>query len=152
MQMFQGTLIQMTHHDFDGIDVAWMAVDVLGQVAIFTTGGVGPVPSTAVASIDITESEVDWLPETSGVDLLVNLPRTDDFVGFAKRGFFACDWSDVHRATRHRIDGYELQARPLRPLTLTDLPASMQIAAVAAKLPKVSFGSSVIPAAALVKA
>ncbi len=83
----------MTQDDLDGMDVAWMAVDALGSVAIFTTGGVRPVPSTAVASIDITEPEVDSLPEISSFDLLVNLPRPDDFVSFAKRGFFAYDWS-----------------------------------------------------------
>ncbi|WP_325435215.1 hypothetical protein [Pseudomonas nitroreducens] len=139
----------MTPDDLDGLDVAWIAVDALGQVAIFTTGGAGTVPFTAVASIDITELEVDLLPETSGFDLLVNLPRPDDFVRFAKRGFFAYDWSDVHRVTQLRIEGYELQARPLRPLTLKELPASMQLAAAATELPDVSFGALVIPAALL---
>ncbi len=141
----------MTQDDLDGMDVAWMAVDALGSVAIFTTGGVRPVPSTAVASIDITEPEVDSLPEISSFDLLVNLPRPDDFVSFAKRGFFAYDWSDVHRATQRHINGYELQARPLRPLTLTELPASMQLAAAATESPNVSFGAFVIPATALLK-
>ena len=142
---------QMTQDDLDGIDMAWMAVDALGQVAIFTTGGVGPVPSTVVAWIDITEQEAESLPETTRFDQLVNVTRPDDFVGFARRGFFAYDWSDVHRVAQRRVDGYELQARPLRPLTLTDLPTSMQIAAAATRLPDVSFGSSVIPASKLVE-
>ncbi|MFJ3049839.1 hypothetical protein [Pseudomonas nitroreducens] len=142
----------MAQDDFDGLDVAWMAVDALGHVAIFTSGGVGAVPSTAVASIDITEPELDSLPETSGFDLLVNLPRPDDFVRFAKRGFFAYDWSDVHRVTRRRIGGYELQARPLRPLTLSELPASLRATAAATELLDVSFGASAIPATALLKA
>lgn len=139
----------MPQEDFGGMDVAWMAVDAIGQLAIFTTAGVGPVPSSAVAFVDTTEPALDSLPETCACELLVNLPRPDDFIGFAKRGFFAYDWSDIHRTARHCIAGYELQARPLRPLMFSDLPAFMQMAAAATRFPDVAFGSSVIPVAAL---
>lgn len=32
-------------------DIGWVATDALGQVALFTTGGPGPVPDSAIPSI-----------------------------------------------------------------------------------------------------
>ena len=139
-----------SYRDLQGIDAAWIAIDVLGQVALFTTGGEGPIPGTALSSVNIAEESVLSLPEISGYDLLVVVPRPDDFIAFAKRGLFAYDWSDVHRSTGQASDSYELQARPSRPLTLLDLPAPLQEMALATRLSGVSFGSSVVVPSELV--
>ena len=130
--------------DFQEVDAAWIAIDVLGQVALFTTGGKGPIPRTALSSVNMVEDSVFYLPEISSYDLLIVLPRPDDFIAFAKRGLFAYDWSDIHRSTGQASDSYELQARPSRPLTLLDLPAPLQAVALATRLSGVSFGSSVV--------
>lgn len=127
-----------------GVDAAWLAVDASGQLALFTTGGEGPVPEGAIPSIESAEESVLALPEISGVDLLVALARPDDFIAFAKRGLFAYDWSDVHRTTRQSLGGYELQARPYRPLLLTDLPEPVRAMAAATKLSGVAFGTSIV--------
>jgi len=133
-----------TCHKFFGIDAAWLAIDALGQVAIFTTGGEGPVPETAIASVEIAEQSVWCLAEISGYNLHAFVPRPDDFIAFAKRGLFAYDWSDVHRVAAARIDGYELQAQPLSPLLISMLPASVQALAGATQLSRVSFGSNIV--------
>lgn len=130
--------------DLQGIDAAWLAVDAIGQVALFITGGEGHVPETAIASTEIAEEATLSLPETSDCNLLVTLVRPDNFIAFARRGLFAYDWSDVHRPISQSLGGYELQARPFRPLQLTELPAFMQDLAASTKLSDVTFGASIV--------
>ena len=132
------------YRNLQGIDAAWIAADASGFLAIFTTGGEGPVPDTAMLSIESAEESVLYLPETTWAELLVTIPRPDSFIAFAKRGLFAYDWSDVHRTARQVVGGYELQARPAQPLLLTDLPQPLQVMATATKLSGVSFGTSIV--------
>ena len=133
-----------TSRDLQEIDAAWIAIDDLGQVALFTTGGEGPIPDAALSFVSTVEDSANSLPETSGYELLVTVARPDDFIAFARRGLFAYDWSDVHRSAHQASGSYELQARPSRPLTLLDLPASLQAAASATRLSGVSFSSSIV--------
>jgi len=134
----------ISQQDLKGIDAAWIAIDSRGQVAMLTTGGEGPVPESAIPSTEDAESEVLSLPEICGWDLLVNLPRPDDFIAFASRGFFAYDWSDIHSSKKQALGAYELQARPNRPLDLADLPPNLQALASSTRLLGASFGSTVI--------
>ncbi|PTN53410.1 hypothetical protein C9J98_15915 [Stenotrophomonas panacihumi] len=135
---------------FAGLDVAWMAVDASGQLAVFTTGGEGPLPATAFASVDLVGPAIESLPESCGYHLVADVSRPDDFVAFAKRGFFAYDWPDVHRSAFGALRCYELQARPLRPATLMDLPAEMRLAAAATELSGVMFGDALIKGDAVI--
>ena len=138
--------------DLSGTDAAWLAVDASGQVAVFTTGGEGPVPETAIPSTESGEEFVFTLPERTAVDLLSAVPRPDDFIAFAKRGLFAYDWSDVHRTLSQALGGYQLQARPTEPLHITDLPSSLQTMAAATQLSGVVFGTPIVVPALLVGA
>jgi hypothetical protein len=67
------------------------------------------------------------MPERTDSLLLVPLPRPDDFEAFARRGFFAFDWRDVHRTT-DRSQLYEIQARPARAIDFdeADWPAELR--------------------------
>jgi hypothetical protein len=97
-----------------GWDVEWVAVDRRGRVGVFTTGGAGPIPRAYLASPAFLQCVRDavWdAPERTESFLLVQLPRPDDYVAFARRGFFAFDWADTGR-TSGRSGLYELQARP----------------------------------------
>ena len=125
-------------------DVGWVATDAVGQVALFTTGGQGPVPDCAMPSVENSEEFVLSLPEVSDVDRVTAMAGANAFVEVAKRGFFAYDWSDVHRAATQALRGYELQYRPLNPLALFDLPTPLQALAEATRLPDVTFGVSII--------
>ena len=125
-------------------DVGWVATDAVGQVALFTTGGPGPVPDSAMPSVENSEEFVLSLPEVSDADRVTARAGVNAFVEFAKRGFFAYDWSDVHRDSRQALRGYELQCRPLNPLTLFDLPAPLRALAEATRLSDVTFGAPII--------
>ncbi|SHM51008.1 hypothetical protein SAMN05216288_3806 [Pseudomonas punonensis] len=134
----------MSSCDIQGIDAAWLAVDAIGQVGLFTTGGEGPIPDPAMPSTDTAESDVYSLPETCDCILLVKIKRPDDFVAFARRGFFAYDWSDIHRPQKQALGGYELQALPTRPLCYADLPPALRVLAANTKFLDATFGSSVV--------
>src|SRR5262249_20308087 len=95
--MHETSLMDVFPH---GWDYAWLAVDACGHVAIFTNAGVGPIPVAVLAdrkTADRAEELVRQLPERGGCELLVSFPRPDDFIGFARRGLFAYDWTDVSR-------------------------------------------------------
>ncbi len=134
----------MTPLDLHDLDLGWVASDAFGQVALFTTGGPGPIPDSALPSVENSEEWVLSLPQVSAVDRATSMPSANAFVEFAKRGFFAYDWSDVHRATHRALRGYELQYRPMSPLTLVDLPAPLRALAEVTRLPDVTFGVSII--------
>ncbi|WP_338523731.1 hypothetical protein NUH87_29115 [Pseudomonas batumici] len=134
----------VTPLDLQDFDVGWIATDAIGQVALFTTAGPGPIPDSALPSVEISEELVLSLPEVSDVDLVTSMSGANAFVAFAKRGFFAYDWSDVHRAARQALNGYELQYRPLNPLTLFDLPAPLRALAEVTRLSGVTFGASIV--------
>lgn len=78
------------------------------------------------------------------MDQVTAMAGANAFVEFAKRGFFAYDWSDAHRDTRLGLRGYELQYRPLNPRTLFDLPTPLRALAEATRLSDVTFGASII--------
>jgi hypothetical protein len=107
--------------------------------------GKGPVPATALVTLNITERAVQALAELSKYELLVDVPRPDDFIAFAKRGLFAYDWSDVHRAAENRLNSYELLARPMRPVTLAELPAAVWNLAAPTRIVEIAFGALHVP-------
>ena len=133
-----------SRQDIEGVDAAWIAVDAYGHVAVFITAGEGPVPESARPSTEDAETEALALPEISDCELLVDVPRPDVFVAIAKRGLFAYDWVAA-RGRREKVPAhYALQARPNRPITLRQLPPSLQVLAASTSLSSVSFGSAAI--------
>src|SRR5438132_124105 len=100
--------------DPHGRDYAWVALDAVGHVAVFTNAGEGPIPTAVLTNrqeADQAEELIHRLPQRGECQLLMTLPRPDDFIAFARRGLFAYDWRDVHQA-RDRTFRYELLARP----------------------------------------
>ena len=130
--------------DLIGIDAAWLAIDAEARVAFFFTGGEGPVPDSALQSIESAEEMVLQLPMTSDFQMYFTAPHTDVFTNPAMRGLFVYDWSDVHRTTREALGGYELLAEPTRPLHLSDLPTSLQALAAETCLSEVAFGQRLV--------
>jgi hypothetical protein len=103
-----------------------MAVDRDGRVGVFVTGGQGPVPRLSLLPprppVEEIESYLDRLPPCTTARLLISLKRPDDFLDFARRGFFAYDWTDVHRANSQALHSYELIAAPDEAVAATELP------------------------------
>ena len=65
------------------------------------------------------------LPRIGNFRLLVTVPRPDDFIDMAERGFFVYDWTDIHRTERNRSNAYELVAVPETPIVGASLPLEL---------------------------
>lgn len=101
----------------EGYDVAWFATDVGGNVGAFISAGSGPIPATALGGseddvLDLEEKMKGGTGRRGGYELHVDVPRPDDFIDLAERGFFVFDWNGVT---------YTLVASPLNPLFIGDL-------------------------------
>jgi hypothetical protein len=128
-----------------GSDYGWLATDKDGHVAIFITAGVGPIPSAVLLDreqADLAEDLVWEMPERGEAYLHVDLPRPDDFVGFARRGLFAYDWSDIHRTINNKIWRYERYSSPETPIRVGDLPPEIASLARKAYFESLSFVDS----------
>jgi hypothetical protein len=128
----------------EGWDYAWIAQDCLGRVAVLTNAGVGPLPLKLLACRELgdrAEVMVRALPVRGEHTLLVSLPRPDDFIACAKRGLYVYDWQDVHRrdGKTHR---YELLAIPHAPLSVSELPDSLNELAALARFASLNFADS----------
>ncbi len=120
----------MNERDYpEGSDFVWVGCDREGKVGVFVTGGEGPVPAVALRVGRIAVEEIEGrlleLPATTSGRLIVPLKRPDDFMELARRGFFAYDWSDVHRTRSERVGKYEQIAAPEVPLLLAGLPSEV---------------------------
>jgi hypothetical protein len=124
------------------IDLPWVAVDATGRLAVFTTGGEGPVPASALQALAAAEAVVAELSIVGGSNLLVDYPWPDDFVAFAERGLYAYDWCDAHRTAAAAKGCYELVAVPLRPVFIGDLPEGLRPPFEATLIADASFGTS----------
>ena len=132
--------------DLAWLDVGWIASDRCGQVALFTTGGRGPIPVAAMASVDAAEGAIMAMAERGPATSHLAGEPTGCFLDFARRGVFSCDWSDVHRVRAARIHAYELQASPGRPVLVGDLPEPVRQWAEAWRLDCVFGAGTVMPA------
>ena len=84
-----------------GLDVEWIAVDRKGRVGVFTTAGTGPIAKACLSKPEVLDQIWDairLLPEVTRYELVVTVPRPDDFIAFAKRGLFAFDWEMAQKA------------------------------------------------------
>jgi hypothetical protein len=110
----------------DGLDCVWIGSDREGRVGAFITGGEGPIPAGVLLShrlsVDEIEGRLSKLPSVTSATLLIPLKRPDDFVELARRGFFAYDWTDVHRTSSEALHAYEKIAIPDTPISATELP------------------------------
>lgn len=127
----------------DGLDCVWLASDRNGNLGAFVTGGVGPIPISALSNssfpIEDVEAVLCELPQVSEVQLIVPMKRPDDFIGMARCGFFVYDWRDVHRTAHESTHTYELVAAPLNPITTTMLPEHLKRIIMNTRLPNFAF-------------
>lgn len=109
--------------NLEGIDCIWIAPDSVGNVAAFVTGGAGPIPDEIIKSQNIlledVENKIMELPVTSSANIILHVPRPDDFIDIASRGLYVYDWRDVHRTVASKSGQYEIVATPTLPLKLS---------------------------------
>jgi hypothetical protein len=110
-----------------GIDYAWLACDVNGQIARFTNAGDGPIPTAVLDAhqfADRAEMLTRALPIVGEAEMRVSLPDPTDYRDIARRGLYAYDW--LHADQSPLRGGYEIVSRPLRPLLLDELPVDLR--------------------------
>jgi hypothetical protein len=121
-----------------GRDYAWLAVDAVGHVAVFTNAGAGPIPTSVLANreqADRAELEIRGIRVQGH---FVTLPYLDSFLEFAHRGLFAYDWQDAHRKAGF-VRQYELQATPVEPATVDSLPPAINSLASIVRFDSIRF-------------
>jgi hypothetical protein len=88
--------------DRAGEEFDWFAADESGQVAIFATGGSGPVPAQVLTDAVFHDELGDQI-EVSGWG-------TDEvWTSYARAGLFAYDWDERHHC-------YSRVAAPAQPV------------------------------------
>lgn len=103
-----------------GIDCVWVARDSDGFLAAFITAGAGPIPNDILEGGNdviqaIEEKLFEFLPVTSA-QLHVQVPRPDDFISFAERGFFVYDWRECGSCSPGNDMCYVRVASPKVPI------------------------------------
>jgi hypothetical protein len=127
-----------------GLDCIWLAEDLRGRLAVFITAGVGPIPEAVFrcegAQIeDLEELLIQTLGVCSSVDLQVEVPRPDDFIAIAQRGFFVFDWRDVHRIKASETGSYVRVASPLSPINRASISKKQLSQLRVVQVPEVGF-------------
>lgn len=105
------------------LDYEWIGCDAVGRVAVFTTGGPGPIPTLVLEDRGHADAVADFLSRLlrrGGGTLLVSVPRPDDFVRFGEQGLFSYDWRDTHRVAQ-RTGRYEIRVRPAKPISAAEM-------------------------------
>jgi hypothetical protein len=91
----------------DGIDCVWIASDREGNLGAFITAGVGPIPVKVLKSdcphVGDIEGLICTMPRVTGAHLFASVPRPGDLIGFAERGLFVYDWTDIHRTAQESL-------------------------------------------------
>jgi len=103
----------------EGIDYPWIAKDVADQLAIFFNASIGPLPRIGVEYQEKYTDDIQYLvedlPAVSEYILLSDVPRPDDFIEIARRGFYCFDWSDIHETESGKTGLYHLVSYPILP-------------------------------------
>src|SRR5580692_5227841 len=100
-----------------GLDYGWLACDMVGQVALFSNAGAGPIPASVIAArpaSDKAEELTEQLPMRGDIKTFADR-HLQCFAQIANRGCYSYDWQDVTRPF-FRLNCYELMECPSLPV------------------------------------
>lgn len=89
--------------DRRGMEFDWFGVDDVGEVAVFATGGFGPVPAEVQAEPEHHDSIGDQIT-------LAGWGTSTVWDSYARVGLFAYDWDDQRHC-------YSRMAQPTQPMS-----------------------------------
>ena len=127
----------------DGLDCFWVGTDSIGNVGLFVIAGMAPIPLLALSNAygNMLDLE-DWLlplPIISEAQVTEGYASMDEDIGWARRGIFAFDWSDIHRTRSQELRGYERIAMPTQPLHVGELQGVLRNCATVVTIPDADF-------------
>ena len=124
-----------------GREFDWFAVDGAGNIAHFSTAGVGPAPAAAIARVDemrALQEQILQLPVIATAT--PHLPGDiNDWLEMSRRGLFSYDW-------KHWEGPYQRAATPSKPITIGALAHELRELVQLVTLHEIRFADqSVIP-------
>ena len=119
--------MQITSYNQEDADIDWFATDSNGHILHVASGG-GILPESVAASQEVLLELHQYfltLPELEVAEVVngaeeASSPRS--VARYARRGLFSFEKTRLHERADTR---YHLVARPLRPLTVAELPAPL---------------------------
>ncbi len=86
-------------HSNPGFELDWLASDKAGHVALFSTGGQGPVPRVVADNLAAEETAIKRLSNLPILGPCAESPSGDgnfeSWIEPSRRGFFGFDWGPV---------------------------------------------------------
>lgn len=126
--------------EIHGLEFDWLASDVDGNVALFSTAGGGFAPEAFLWDTDAHDAAIDTLLAWGARTQARFAPQVspeirNTWLLMAERGLYAFD-SDPNGAP------YQLVAAPQHPIHISDLPASVAAVVRAVSLPHLRFSAT----------
>jgi hypothetical protein len=111
----------------------FLAVDVVGQVAILSSAGYGAIPEPVLAAREAVERAIAAVASMPSATHAIQAEHGrdgdySDWYTLSLRGFYTYDW-------HHYRGPYELISAPGEPLALSALPPSVRSAAAILTIP-----------------
>lgn len=122
--------MQITEEEVEYEDIMWFAVDNIGNIAMFTSGVYGNVPTYVCESRERVNILIDYFcialqQSTDAIILrnnLLDLEYLNDYKILSQKGIFCYDAFD---GINH-LESYLKITEPVKPLMISDLPTHIR--------------------------
>jgi len=113
----------------DYAEFDWFGIDRVGNIGMFCSFGIGPVPKIVWSSLELYNELyeiIENLPEVTQPQLVYKgNGYFTDWLAYASKGLFAYDYHDIHRTKK--LKQYDLIAVPDNPTKIEDLMLSQKL-------------------------
>ena len=105
------------------LEFDWFGVDILGQIAVFSSFNRGFIPTKAISSLEKYiefQNVIKALPKKTNVKLCAkNDGDFSDWISYSEKGLYSFDYQDAHR--KIKTGCYDLIAKPRKPLSILNI-------------------------------
>lgn len=110
---------ELVKNQSDDYEFDWLAIDVLGQIAIFSSFNRGYTPECVTKSKELYLELKKIIEELDTNIVTVKTTKFtaifDDWENYSKKGLFSYDYQDVHRI--NKLNQYDILFKPQNPIT-----------------------------------
>ena len=127
----------------DGLDIFWAAIDEAGNIGVFLSGGIGPIPAAVLGRLDLAELDDAFtaLPDVSDVEIIAPTAVSERFETLGRKGAYVFDWTDLHRINGY-LYAYEKLVVPKQSIAFDQLPVLLRNAVESVRFEDASFERS----------